>query len=301
MTWDKKNGEDNSIPGTPLPFTYKNHRATFNVGANYKPWDGVMTYIKYSTGFISGGFLATRAYNPEIAKSWEGGLKADWFDNRLRTNLAVFYTDYTQLQQTSSGILFGVPQAQQIIFNSGNARAKGFELEMTAVPVDRLTFTAGIGFTDFRFLFLDPRLNSSINLRQNNTQYPVYRPKWTVDLSGQYETEPLFNDSTMVFRVDGTFSGAHYTATTAPFQTPTVFATPYDVLTATRVPADWLMNARITLTNVNIADNVTADISAWGRNINNNRNVEFTASFGFLYGATYARAPTYGVDVTFRY
>src|SRR5262249_35475470 len=128
MTWDKKGGIDNSIPGTPLPFSYNNHRATYNVGLNYKPMDAVMTYIEYSTGLISAGFLATRAYHPEIAKSLEGGIKADWFDNRLRTNLSLYHTKYTQLQQTSSGLLFGVPQAQQIIFNSGNARSRGFEL-----------------------------------------------------------------------------------------------------------------------------------------------------------------------------
>ena len=66
------------------------------------------------------------------------------------------------------------------------------------------------------------------------------------------------------------------------------------------MPADWIVNARVSLMNLDIS-NVKADISAWGRNITNNKNVEFTASFGFLYGETYVRAPTYGVDITFRY
>jgi len=32
----------------------------------------------------------------EEATSYEVGMKADWADRRLRTNLAVFYIDYNQ-------------------------------------------------------------------------------------------------------------------------------------------------------------------------------------------------------------
>ena len=33
-------------------------------------------------------------FGPETLKSYEAGLKSQWFDNRVRANFAVFYEDY---------------------------------------------------------------------------------------------------------------------------------------------------------------------------------------------------------------
>jgi len=83
LTWDKKAGSDNTIRGTTLRFTYESSKPTWLAGLNYQPRSGMLLYAKYSTGFISGGFLSSLPYAPETAKSWEGGIKADWLDRRL--------------------------------------------------------------------------------------------------------------------------------------------------------------------------------------------------------------------------
>ncbi|RYD95417.1 MAG: TonB-dependent receptor, partial [Sphingobacteriales bacterium] len=137
-TDDRKRGIDRSTPaGGNL--NYDGNQWTYNLGVNFQPTDTLLVYAKYSTGYISGGKLATLSYNPETAKSWEAGLKADWLDSHLRTNLSVYSVKYTDLQLSGSGLAFGVPLASQVLVNAGDAKAKGFELELTAVPIESIT------------------------------------------------------------------------------------------------------------------------------------------------------------------
>ena len=42
--------------------------------------------------------IAITPFDPEEATLYEIGAKTEWFDNRLRLNLAVFQTDYSDLQ-----------------------------------------------------------------------------------------------------------------------------------------------------------------------------------------------------------
>ena len=104
----------------------------------------MLLYVQAAKGFKGGGFsaiaLASTApvgsYDPETNWTYEAGMKADWLGNSLRTNLAYFYSDISDIQQnatdtTSAGFEFPVE-------NSGDAEIQGLEFEITAVPVDGL-------------------------------------------------------------------------------------------------------------------------------------------------------------------
>src|SRR3546814_10851663 len=74
-----------------------------------------MTYLKYARGFKSGGWNpsapsleAAGPADPEIVDEFEFGLKADFFDRHLRTNLAAFTYSFDGLQSTLSQIIDGV-------------------------------------------------------------------------------------------------------------------------------------------------------------------------------------------------
>src|SRR5262249_6594105 len=142
---------------------YDGNKWTYNLGLNYKPTSDILVYGKYATGYISGGRLATLDYNPENAKSLEGGVKADWLDRRLRTNLAVYSAKYGNLQYPGSGSTFGVPAAAQVLVNAGDAKAKGVEAELTAVPLRAITLSADVSYLDFKFTKLDPRFLAAGN------------------------------------------------------------------------------------------------------------------------------------------
>ena len=102
--------------------------------------DDVFVYLTATNGFKSGGFNTSvdqgDSFDEEKIWSYELGVKSEWFDNRLRANASVFFYDYEDLQvQTtdpSSPILR--------VDNVGKAEGYGLDLDITAVPVENLTF-----------------------------------------------------------------------------------------------------------------------------------------------------------------
>lgn len=115
------------------------------VSLDYDLTDSAMAYLKTSRGFRGGAFSGRAPtappVDPEIATDIELGLKADWWDGRLRTNLAFYRTNYDERQVTvilrdEGGTAFTLLQ------NAAETEIDGAELEITALPVDGLTLRA---------------------------------------------------------------------------------------------------------------------------------------------------------------
>ena len=110
----------------------------------------LLQYATYSKGFKSGGFdnratrldLATLPFDPETVTAYETGLKSEWFDHRLRANLAVFYNDYTDLQVS----FYDPAYVGSRRGNAGKAHTYGVELEAEARPTEALGLHAALGF-----------------------------------------------------------------------------------------------------------------------------------------------------------
>lgn len=284
MTWDRKRGLDTSVPGY-YNFKYKGSKATWLAGVNYKPTDDVMAYLKWSTGYISGGYFASLDFDPETAKSWEAGVKADLFDKRLRANLALFHAKYTGLQFIASGTSAGVPGVPQVILNGGAARAQGFEFDMTVVPVNGVTLGGNIGHTDFKYTEVNPAVGTL------DTFKPVYRPRWTAGSWLQYDNRDIVPGARLLIRADGNFKSKAYNIVTVP--TPAMLA-------ATTTNAYWIVNGRIALADIEIGRS-TVDVALWGRNLFNDKSLAWASNLSFIYAGSYERARTYGVDVSFRF
>jgi iron complex outermembrane receptor protein len=292
ITKDKKNGVDNSAQGAnftsiTLPIAYEKTRPTWLAGVNFRPMDGVLTYGKYTTGFISGGQLASRTYGPETAKSWELGIKADLLNRRLRSNLAVFDVKYGNLQLQTSGLNLLPPiNASVVLVNAGDAKAKGFEWENTFLPLDGLTLTGNLGYTDFKYTRVDPVIGTLANF------LPTARPKWTGATSAQYDTPEVYAGGHMVFRIDANYRSL---ARLASLNDPALQA-------ATTTKNSWIVNGRVALTDFDLAG-ARATAAVWGRNILNNKQLMNATqlslgALGTIAGAMYERAATYGVDLT---
>ncbi len=120
---------------------------------DYKLTDSALVYVSAAKGFKGGttsgrDTAALRNYSrivgdPETNWSYAAGLKADWLERRLRTNVAVFHNVYDGLQ-------FGVttPDGGVGRINAGDAEIEGIELELTAVPVQGLELNAAVGLLD---------------------------------------------------------------------------------------------------------------------------------------------------------
>ena len=104
------------------------------ISASYHFTPDVMAYALAARGFRAGGFnaitapVAFRSYQPERTTSYEGGLKTELFDRRVRLNTSVFYTDYTDILQ--SDIFLNPTGGQTVVSrNGGKARSYGVELD----------------------------------------------------------------------------------------------------------------------------------------------------------------------------
>jgi iron complex outermembrane receptor protein len=284
ITMDRKD-EQHRSGGPPSNSTYSKDRPTYLVGVNYKVNDDIFAYAKYSTGYISGGSVSGVAYKPELSESWEGGIKTDLLDGRLRSNLAVFSVKYWNLQVSSTGRAINRPELSSVIINSADSKATGFEWENTARPIEGLTLTANLGYTKNTFS------NQNLALSPADQFRPQFRPKWTGNGSVQYEIRDMPGNSRLVLRADTNYRSTQYT--TGLLVNPRIED-------AIRVGPVWLVNARVALSDIEVA-NGRAEVALWARNLTNDKSITFGAPFPWFATGMYERDRTYGVDVSFKY
>jgi len=190
---------------------------SYEAGTQYKFSQDKMVYFRFAQGYRSGGIqgtgteaglagLAPLTYEPETVNSYEVGLKADWLDHNLRTNLSMFKNDYQNLQRAITFFPGGSPT--QVIVNAAAATVKGVELESTYVATKALTLHANVGYIDFKYKqytgFLASGLfppgfdyDRSLNLQQ----VPPFTPKWTLNAGFDY-THDWGENGVTVFSMD---------------------------------------------------------------------------------------------------
>ncbi len=135
------------------------NNTSVRAGLDYHITDHIMVFATYAEGFKAGEFGARAASNltvgptdDEESKSYEIGVKSDWWNQRLRVNATLFRTRFENLQ-------FGVfipnpdnPTGQETANqNIGEATNRGLELEVTMLPIDNLTLEASVGLLDAEY------------------------------------------------------------------------------------------------------------------------------------------------------
>ncbi len=205
-----------------------------NASANWRVTPRNLLYASYSEGFRSGGFSIRATgrstcpncdpnapqvietspqgvpvvgtpftFEPEDVWSAEIGSKNDFFDNRLRLNVAAFFTRLKGAQfstvHTTPGI---IPGTNTLINNRGTTEIRGLELEATAMLTENfsLIFTGGLQDPEHKSFEIDgTRLPISVDAAGTPTGEagapgPVTvaseqigrSPDWNWSLSGVY-------------------------------------------------------------------------------------------------------------------
>ena len=119
---------------------------TPRITASWQATPNNLFYAVYAEGQKPGGFNGNTAivagfptYNAETVKTFEFGMKHTLLDGKLIANFAAFQNTITGYQLTQN---VSVPPNQvSLIVNAGDARIRGFEVELQARPVRNLTFT----------------------------------------------------------------------------------------------------------------------------------------------------------------
>lgn len=190
------------------------------VTVDYKIVPELLLYASYSTGFTAGGNNprpfkvddAKLTFDPENVTSYEIGFKSDLFDRRLRINASAYLTDWDQIQLQISGCQAGCLTTSPIFYgNAGDARIKGFEVEVEAAPVDGLILSLGLGYAHGKYT----RLNYFTNTLRDPTTAVAYNPNSGLPAPANYIVDPtgLTLDSPTSRQPEWQISaGAQYTA-----------------------------------------------------------------------------------------
>jgi iron complex outermembrane receptor protein len=264
------------------------------VSADYDFRPGLMGYARISSGFRSGGINPSASeinkFAPEKVVSYEAGVKAEWFDRRLRTNLSLFYVDYKDLQ--ISQFLAGTEGATSAIVNAGRVAYRGVEAEVTAIPTPGLTLDGSLGYTSPKYktyLYRDPATNEVINVASEARMSQA--AKFNAHIGGQYDHD--VGIGTLTLRADYSYRSTIYWFTLDRLN---IFN--LDI----RSRPDHNLRARVALTDIAVG-NASLDIGVWGDNLTDDHNIDFGIDFGSLgYGsASFKKKRTFGVDAKLTY
>jgi iron complex outermembrane receptor protein len=281
---------------------------SFLASVKYQWTDDAMTYVRYSTGYRSGGFAVRAAlnvdsvYTPEKLKSWEAGFKVEALDRRLRLNGAAFYTKYRDLQVTRF-IPISLQDTGGNTPVNANATYKGFELELLAVPVEGLTLNATVGYVDpeykrFPVALLaggaltpgcTPIRSGAATVAQDCAKVAVFSSvsKSTINLGAAYAFAPSGYGQWSA-RIDWVYTGTTY------FGSVNNPATNFTLL-ARRKPFS-LINGRIQLTDIALSGSAKAQIALYGDNLLNKKYSSNTIDWGFMSTALWGARRTVGVE-----
>jgi iron complex outermembrane recepter protein len=137
---------------TPLNKEWSRFNPLVTVAYDFS--NSVHGYVKYATGYRAGGASSRtsnyQAFNPEDVKSYEVGLKADFWDRRARFNIAGYVmerkdsqVDLSTIQPTATGSFNNL-----VTFNApGTTKIRGIEADLTVKPLEGLTLNASYAYT----------------------------------------------------------------------------------------------------------------------------------------------------------
>lgn len=162
-----------------VPRKQSEQKVTPRIAYSYAASDDMMIYASITNGFKSGGWNARESvaaaalpFGPEEIWAYEAGVRADWMDGRLRTNITAFYSDLEDLQTTSAYA------GDFLTTNAGGLEVTGLEAEITAVPTDNWQIFAAIGLQDPQYVDLAGGcVTPNNNLAAYNTDCTVADPK----------------------------------------------------------------------------------------------------------------------------
>jgi iron complex outermembrane receptor protein len=164
------------------------------VTARYRVSPDVDVYASWGRGFRSGGFnsilASNRIYQPEVADTLEGGIKARIPGARLSVDLSAFTTDLSDAQF----VFLNSATLTNETTNINQVTMRGFEAALNWRPLDRLTLEAGFGLTDTKIGTYTP------DPAANGNRMPRV-PRSTLNLAMTYN-QPVTGDIAATLRVD---------------------------------------------------------------------------------------------------
>jgi len=201
-----------------IPLSQTEDKFTPRIAYAHRFTDQLMMYASATNGFKSGGWNARgssstelQAFGPESIWSYELGMRGEWMDGRLRTNITAFYSDLEDLQTTSA-----TQDGQFLTTNAGGLEVPGIEAEITALPTDNWNIFASMGWQNAEYQDLVggctvPNANLAAYDPNCNVAEPKRSPHqtYTLGTSADFSLGGFTVTPNIMFR----YIGAQYPAT----------------------------------------------------------------------------------------
>ncbi len=270
---------------------------TWSLNTQWDATDNAMLYASVSTGFKSGGFdeayssegetvrtasniftgepdggtipgadASVLEYAEETVVAYELGAKMSLLEGAAELNVAVFRSEYDDLQTSSLvGDVFRVG-------NAGESVSQGIELDGRWAATERLTLGGSLGYLDAEYEDFTgatctvPQESDPVNnpgcLREDGSNIApgeeggqdlsgetlLFAPKWSANLNATY-IHPLGNGLELLFGVDVNYSDDYFSA--------------LDLDPSTKHDSATLYNARVSLSG----DDGRWSIAVLGKNL----------------------------------
>jgi iron complex outermembrane recepter protein len=177
-----------ALGGDPYTFDKTYNHVDWKAGIEYDLTPKIMAYGVIQTGFQEGTYNAlpnTATYSnevkPEELKSYTGGLKSRWLDDRLQINNEVYYYDFHNLIIQA----YSISEPYNVIFNGDKIEIYGDQLDVLAKVFTDDQLSLNFGYSHARNIdVVDPAGNNVDGLQ------PAYAPDFTI-LAGYTHNIPL--------------------------------------------------------------------------------------------------------------
>lgn len=140
-----------AIPVISVRETEDDEEATYRLALRHDLTDKINVYASYNRGYKSGVYsmsaIAQPRVLPQTIDAYELGFKSQFWDDRMRLNLAAFHYDISDYQvraATSVG-------ANAVLLNAAEVEVDGLEVEFEVVPFDSLRVFGSATFLNSEF------------------------------------------------------------------------------------------------------------------------------------------------------
>jgi iron complex outermembrane receptor protein len=293
-TEDKRNAEKADLSfARPAEGDQTYSRFTPSLVVDYQLHDDINLYAKVVTGYKAGGYnlragsidAFESGFGKETLISYEVGMKSEWLDHRVRLNAALFRSDYDDIQVN---IPLAINPAQTNVFNAGEARIDGAEIDFTAVPFEGMVFNFSYAYLDAQYRsVVDPQTGQDITASYALPMAP--KNSYRVDLEYTFPWDAI---GTLSANVDYSWQGKIYSQEDGP------------VSYGSYIDAYGLLGARLSWSDIAVGEG-RFKTALWGRNLTDKEWVldALGAFRGFVADrlVVFGQPRSVGVDLTYEF
>lgn len=122
------------------------------IGLVFQPNKDLSLFASYSNSFTpnTGTTVDLKVLDPSIIDQYEAGIKKDFWNGFLSTNVTVYQISNNNLAQTAQFLADGVTENVNTSLKElvGATKGKGIEIDITARPITGLNINAGYSFNE---------------------------------------------------------------------------------------------------------------------------------------------------------